>query len=126
ANFIGETNFLEGKVVSTAKGQAKIALDAGTTITASLGDGAKPSGKVTVVVRPEHASLVAASGKATLSGKLENIVYFGTDTHYHVKLHGGSEFTVRHQNVHAGALAFEKGDKVGVLFGADAARVLRD
>ena len=33
---------------------------------------------------------------------------------------------VRQQNVHAGALAFEKGDKVGVLFGADAARVLRD
>ena len=58
----------------------------------------KPSGKVTVVVRPEHASLVAASGKATLSGKLENIVYFGTDTHYHVKLNGGGEFTVRHQN----------------------------
>jgi spermidine/putrescine transport system ATP-binding protein len=126
ANFIGETNFLAGKVVSTAKGQAKIALDAGTTITAGLGEGTAPSGKVTVVVRPEHASVVAASGNATLSGKLENIVYFGTDTHYHVKLNGGGEFTVRHQNVHAGALAFEKGDKVGVLFGADAARVLRD
>ena len=99
---------------------------AGATIAAGLGEGAAPSGKVTVVVRPEHASVVAASGKSTLSGKLENIVYFGTDTHYHVKLNGGGEFTVRHQNVHAGALAFEKGDKVGVLFGAEAARVLRD
>ena len=126
ANFIGETNFLEGKVVSTVKGQAKIALDAGATIAAGLGEGAAPTGKVTVVVRPEHASVVAASAKATLSGKLENIVYFGTDTHYHVKLNGGGEFTVRHQNVHSGAPGFEKGDKVGVLFGAEAARVLRD
>ncbi len=34
ANFIGETNFLEGKLVSSAKGEAKVALDAGATITA--------------------------------------------------------------------------------------------
>jgi spermidine/putrescine transport system ATP-binding protein len=91
----------------TAKGQAKVALDAGATISAGLGEGAKPSGKVTVVVRPEHASLVAASGKATLSGKLENIVYFGTDTHYHVRLNGGGEF-IRHQNVNAGARALKR------------------
>jgi spermidine/putrescine transport system ATP-binding protein len=126
ANFIGETNFLEGKLISSAKGQAKVALDAGETITASLADGVAPSGKVTVVVRPEHATIVDKTKKATLAGKLENIVYFGTDTHYHVKLNGGGEFTVRHQNIHAGALTFEKGDKVGVLFGAGAARVLRD
>jgi spermidine/putrescine transport system ATP-binding protein len=126
ANFIGETNFLEGKLVSSVKGKAKVALDAGTTITAGLADGVAPSGKVTVVVRPEHASIVPASAKATLSGKLENIVYFGTDTHYHVKLNDGGEFTVRHQNTHSGEAGFEKASKVGVLFGADAARVLRD
>src|SRR6185436_4714985 len=40
ANFIGETNFLEGKAGPAAKGQAKIALDAGATITAGLGEGA--------------------------------------------------------------------------------------
>jgi spermidine/putrescine transport system ATP-binding protein len=123
ANFIGETNFLEGKVVSTAKSQAKIALDAGATIAAGLGEGLTPSGKVTVVVRPEHASIVAASGKVTLSGRLENIVYFGTDTHYHVKLDGGGEFTVRHQNF-TQRTGFKRG--IMALFGAEAARVLRD
>ena len=86
----------------------------------------EPSGKVTVVVRPEHATIVATAEKATLSGTLENIVYFGTDTHYHVKLDGSGEFTVRHQNTHSGEAGFKKGSKVGVLFGADAARVLRD
>jgi len=126
ANFIGETNFLEGKLISSVKGEAKVALDVGETITASLADGVAPSGKVTVVVRPEHATIVDKAKKATLAGKLENIVYFGTDTHYHVKLNGGGEFTVRHQNIQAGRLTFEKGDKVGVLFGAGAARVLRD
>ncbi len=44
--------------------------------------------------------LVATSGKATLlNGMLENIVYFGTDTHYHVQLNGGGQFTVRQQSM---------------------------
>ena len=126
ANFIGETNFLEGKVVSTAKCQAKIVLDAGATIAAGLGESLTPSGKVTVVVRPEHASIVAAGKKATLPGKLVNIVYFGTDTHYHVTLSKGGEFIVRHQNIHSGGTEFKVGQTVGVVFEDSAAQVLKD
>jgi spermidine/putrescine transport system ATP-binding protein len=126
ANFIGETNFLEGKLLSMAKGQAKVALDAGATIMAGLADGVAPSDKVTVVVRPEHAEILPGSKKATLSGKLENIVYFGTDTHYHVRLDRGGEFMVRQQNSPTGATSLEKGAVVGVSFDANAARVLRD
>ena len=51
--------------------------------------GLTPSGKVTVVVRPEHADLAKAGKSQRLSGMLENIVYFGTDTHYHVQLADG-------------------------------------
>ncbi len=126
ANFIGETNFLEGKLVSQAKGQAKVALDAGATISAGVAAGHSPSGRVTVVVRPEHADIVADRKKAPLSGKLENIVYFGTDTHYHVKLSHGGEFVVRHQNSHAGENEFKKGSTVGVTIEAGAAQVLKD
>ena len=39
--------------------------------------------------------------KGTVAGTLSNIVYFGTDTHYHVELDGGGEFIVRHQNSQA-------------------------
>ena len=127
ANFIGETNFLEGKLVSAAKGQAKVALDAGATIVAGVGEGVSPAGKVTVVVRPEHASVVAPAKTATLSGKLENVVYFGTDTHYHVRLaKGGGEFIVRQQNSRAGSDNFKKGSAIGVMFEDGAAQVLKD
>ena len=78
------------------------------------------------MVRPEHASVVAAGKKATLPGKLANIVYFGTDTHYHVKLSKGGEFIVRHQNNHSGATEFKTGQAVGVLFEGAAAQVLKD
>ena len=126
ANFIGETNFLEGKLLAQAKGLAKVALDAGATITAGVAEGFKPAGRVTVVVRPEHADIVADKKKAPLSGRLENIVYFGTDTHYHVKLSGGGEFVVRHQNSRAGENEFKKGANVGITIEAGAAQVLKD
>jgi spermidine/putrescine transport system ATP-binding protein len=81
---------------------------------------------VTVVVRPEHADLVQRGAKADLWGKLENIVYFGTDTHYHVKLDGGAEFIIRQQNSKGGGTGFSTGDAVGITLEQHAAQVLRD
>jgi spermidine/putrescine transport system ATP-binding protein len=126
ANFIGETNFLEGQFVSASKGQAKVALDAGATVVAGLVEGLSPSGKVTVVVRPEHAKIVVGKKNATLTGTLENIVYFGTDTLFHVKLSKGGEFVVREQNNKSGPSAMKIGAPVGVMFEAGAAQVLKD
>jgi spermidine/putrescine transport system ATP-binding protein len=57
---------------------------------------------------------------------LENVVYFGTDTHYHVRLKNGGEFIVRMQNARSGAGEFKLGAAVGVTFDANAAQVLRD
>ena len=118
--------FWRVELLSAAKGQAKVALDAGGTVIAGLADGLSPSGKVTLVVRPEHAQLVSDNKKATLVGKLENIVYFGTDTHFHVKLEKGGAFVVREQNNKAGPSTLNVGAAVGVHFAAGAAQVLKD
>jgi spermidine/putrescine transport system ATP-binding protein len=126
ANFIGDTNFLDGEVISAKNGEAKIRLVTGTTIAAGLPESFLPRGRVTVVVRPEHANLAKASAKAPLTGILENAVYFGTDTHYHVKLQDGSAFIVRQQNSRGDGNGFETGEKVGVAFEDHAAQVLRD
>ncbi len=126
ANFIGETNFLEGDVQGLSGKEATVKLASGATLSAGIPEGLKPSGKVTVVVRPEHADLVRRGEAADLWGKLENVVYFGTDTHYHVKLDGGASFIVRQQNAHGGGLGFATGDAVGVKLEDHAAQVLRD
>ena len=126
ADFIGETNFLEGELQSFAKGKAKVKLASGAVLEADVPDGFTPSGKVTVVVRPEHADL-ATSGKASvLNGVLENIVYFGTDTHYHVRLADGHPFIVRQQSSRSGGESFAVGAKVGISLERDAAHLLRD
>jgi spermidine/putrescine transport system ATP-binding protein len=81
---------------------------------------------VTVVVRPEHADLAPGGSDAELWGKLENVVYFGTDTHYHVKLDGGGGFIVRQQNTKGGGTSHSTGDAVGIKLEEHAAQVLRD
>jgi spermidine/putrescine transport system ATP-binding protein len=126
ADFIGETNFLEGNLLTQGKGKAKVKLDAGATIEAGLADGIAAKGRVTVVVRPEHARLVADVKKASLTGMLDNVVYFGTDTHYHVSLKGGVKFIIRHQNSRTGEAGLKANTTVGVAFDDDAAQILRD
>ena len=126
ANFIGETNFLEGDVTGVAGEEASVKLPGGATISAGLPKGFTPSGRVSVVVRPEHADLVKAGAKADLWGKVENVVYFGTDTHYHVRLDGGVPFIIRQQNSRGGGQGFATGDAVGILLEPHAAQLLRD
>jgi len=98
----------------------------GAALAATLPQGFAPKDKVTVVVRPEHAQIVGNGTQATLSGKLEHVVYFGTDTHFHVRLQDGSEFIVRQQNSRSKGSHFAQGDQVGILIDDDSAQVLRD
>ena len=59
-------------------------------------------------------------------GMLENIVYFGTDTHYHVQLADGRPFIVRQQSSRTGGESFAVGAMVGISLERDAAHLLRD
>ena len=84
------------------------------------------NGAVTVVVRPEHAALVAAGNGAGLPAVVESAVYVGTDTQYHLRLAGGEPFIVRCQNTSADSGAFSAGASLQVRLGDHAVQVLRD
>jgi spermidine/putrescine transport system ATP-binding protein len=124
ADFIGETNYLTGTVQGVAGNRADVLLPSGARVSASVAEAFSPQGEVTLVVRPEHAR--ATTTAADLSGHVETVVYFGTDTHIHVRLDGGQPFTVRQQNTRNAGIGFAKGDRIGIALGEDAAQVLRD
>ncbi|WP_249116973.1 ABC transporter ATP-binding protein [Ciceribacter sp. L1K23] len=124
ADFIGESNFLEGSIKARNTTTATVGLAAGAEIEATLPEGGAPDGKVTVVIRPEHASL-GKPGTGRFDGVLEEAIYFGTDTHFHVRLDSGEAFIVREQNVRSGGEEHQKGDRVAVQLGRDAAQILR-
>jgi len=124
ADFIGDTNFLAAEVVSAEGRRAVLRLSSGREVAADLPEGMTVNGKVTAAIRPEHASLSAEGGD--LQGTVENIVYFGTDTHYHLRLADGVAFVVRHQNLRDSAEAFRAEQPVGIVLKTDAVQVLRD
>jgi spermidine/putrescine transport system ATP-binding protein len=124
ADFIGETNFLAARIDSIDDGKASVTLNSGAKICATVAEGFRPNGKATVVVRPEHAKLI--EGVGDIAGIVETVVYFGTDTHIHVRLRDGDLFTVRQQNTRNGGCGFDKGELVGIQIGNDAAQVLKD
>ena len=123
ADFIGETNFLDGAFVGSENGAAVVRLNAGAVVSAGMPEGLTPSGNVTVVVRPEHVAL-AAAGSGTFDGTLGEIIYFGTDTHYHVRLDDGATFIIRRQNDRSGAAAPQSGERVGVVLSENAAQIV--
>ena len=126
ANFIGDTNFLDAELKSGANGVGSVVLGSGKEAKASLPEGGAKPGRVSVVIRPEHAMLTRNGASAMLKGKLENIVYFGTDTHYHLTLADGAPFTVRTQNSRNHDASFQKGEEVGISVDENALQVLRD
>ena len=125
ADFIGDTNFLEVDLLSVSGETAQIRLESGREIAARAADGGEQIGRVTLAVRPEHATLDSVDG-ALLQGALTDVVYFGTDTHFHVALDGGGTFVVRRQNQPDQAQNAAAGDRVGVTFPAGVGQVLRD
>jgi len=126
ADFVGETNFLKGKITGIDNGSAALTLPAGTTLTAPAPKAAGSGDEITVMVRPEHARLVAAGdAQKVLSGTLDNIIYFGTDTYFNVRLGDGEIFTVRQQNRPGEDVVQSVGDPTGITFPPGAVRVLR-
>ncbi len=128
ADFIGESNFLEGTVREVQQRTATVEL-AGGLLAYAESDLALTNGQaVTVTVRPEKIGLRPYEGAQNVyPGRVEDIVYIGTDTHYTVLLAGDQRLRVREQNEdpYSRPLA-SPGDAVTIYFDRAAARVLLD
>jgi len=126
ADFIGETNLLTARLLARDAAGARFALDAGGELQ-GLEDGGREAGaRVTLAVRPERAELTPEGGEG-LEARVEQVVYFGTDTHYHLRLaDGATPFVVRRQNRSGARGGFEAGAAVRLAVAAEAVRVLQD
>jgi len=128
ADFIGETNFLPGRVQSQQGQVATVALTNGLTVYAEA-ESTIPNGtEVAVGVRPEKLHLQAtAAYENHFTGRVSDVVYIGTDTQYMVQLAGNQTVRVREQNRTPGSRPIaHEGDEVTVAFSAQAARVLTE
>jgi spermidine/putrescine transport system ATP-binding protein len=125
ADFIGETNFLTLAVAAVEGGQARLALPGGGSAPARLAEGAPPpvaGARVTAVIRPEQAEAVEP-GAGELTAEVEEAVFFGTDTHLHLRLADGQPFVLRRQN-RPGQPAPGRGARLGLRLAPGALQVL--
>ncbi|MEZ5756438.1 MAG: ABC transporter ATP-binding protein [Paracoccaceae bacterium] len=116
AGFIGETNLLAaqcaGGRLSLSQAMADLPVD-------------HADGPVTLMVRPEHVVLGEAQTDAlSLRARVDRMVYFGTDTHVHMRLSDGSTLVARVQNGMGGGLPCREGEVIPVSLPGAALRLL--
>ena len=113
ADFIGESNFLNGQVLERTaeyvtvlvggKLRVQVAAAPDSILAGHPAQGdIVPGCQVTLAVRPEKIRLLReppAGLLNLLSGRVEEVVYVGTETQFRVRLEEGSLLNVRQQNV---------------------------
>lgn len=128
ADFIGETNFVEGVVLSQTGNVVEVNIEGtGKLLAQCVGD-YSPGQKVSLAIRPEKMSLNRDTTNGNrITAEVEEVVYIGTDTHYGLRLPGGQRLRVREQNIDPiSHLIARVGDDVTVVFPVEAARPLVD
>ncbi len=92
ADFIGESNFLEGKIKSISKDEASVFVPGlNTEVTGMpISEGLVKGEDVVVCIRPEKVRIAEknAVNENMFRGKVANTVYIGADTHVFVDLQG--------------------------------------
>jgi len=127
ADFIGESNFVQGTVVAVSDGQATVAMGA-ERATVEHGDvDLTPGQTITFIIRPEKLLLFAPdqAPAGAISGTVREVVYIGTDTRYLLALASGESIVARVQNGCQSEMAFHSpGDEVRIFWQPEDARAL--
>jgi len=129
ADFIGVTNFLDGRLVSSDGREAVVEVDRVGALRAGPRPEMTAGQPVTVAVRPERMRLAAGGNEDNgVAGTLEEIVFVGNDTHYFVRLGGGPRVMVREQNQVPTdqGVPFEPGQSVTVAWAIASTTLLRE
>jgi spermidine/putrescine transport system ATP-binding protein len=124
ADFIGETNILEGTAEAINGESIDVSLEGQAMVKAHCNVPVKVGQAVGVIIRPEQFSL---GENSMLKGRVEEMIYIGTDTRYIIRLTDKTSVTVREQNLdRSRARLYQKGDEVGLKWDPVQALVLTE
>lgn len=130
ADFIGETNFIPGKIRPNGSDNT-ITLPGGAYTTAGwMQADLAPGDPAYLSIRPEKVKILPVeaapenNGHIRLSARIEQVIYVGTDTRYVVMLDEEIPLVARQQNLAGGEAPFHVGEEVLVGWAADQARIL--
>jgi spermidine/putrescine transport system ATP-binding protein len=129
ADFIGSLNALELRVDELVGGYALMRLGEGERIVLPIGEGAKIGESLRIAVRPERVQIgplddAAPDGGSRLTGTIDEVVYLGMYTQFHVDTRAGR--IVSHRLADESIAPLVPGSRVTLSWQADQASVLSD
>lgn len=125
ADFIGETNFIAGKVEAASGDTARVR-GMGGQLAKAMNDGAE----AVLAVRPERLHVRSDSTVGdddnTLSGTVKELIYLGQSRKAIIALEDGTEVVALEQAAQAEVTALEPGHETTLSFRSEDARILAD
>ncbi len=122
ADFIGESNFFQGKVTKiTESGNAEMEVDEGFKLVGKASGRLKAGQQASVAVRPEKILLLdqpTSEYPNCLPSKVETAVFIGSYTRFQLSLPGNAICIVQQQNIR-GARSFQKEDHAYVAWAVE-------
>jgi len=122
ANFIGESNFLEGYVMNVGSKETTVEIR-GEIEVQTVNDSVKNGERVVLAIRPETFELEKGkrSDKNTISGSVERVTFEGTNIRYEIRLENEDMVVVVKTSMMGEW--FNMGEKVTVSFAPDKAHI---
>jgi spermidine/putrescine transport system ATP-binding protein len=119
AGFVGDSNRWSGRVERIAGGIAQVALEGGGSLLAAVGAQASSDlTEVEVFVRPEAISIGQGDEGATLSGKVDSLLFNGANSRILVRISSGELIEVADQ---AGVRTVSEGAAIQINWPRDRA-----
>jgi spermidine/putrescine ABC transporter ATP-binding subunit len=101
ADFLGDTNFISGKLIEVGNGEGRVRTKDGWDISGTLGsDNLQVNSDVVVGVRPEKFRITDVADRSlnSCTGVVDDITYSGASTRYQIKVAGGNNLVVTSPN----------------------------
>jgi spermidine/putrescine ABC transporter ATP-binding subunit len=117
ADFIGESNFIKGRIKSLQSNVYCVSTDLNCELTA-LSDRVFPEGiEVVVTVHPEKINILSSKKESInmVEGQITDIAYLGEITKYYITLKNGQILLSRHHNK-SGTKNYQVGDRINACW----------
>jgi spermidine/putrescine transport system ATP-binding protein len=131
ADFIGQTNFLEGRLVNRAGGLGGVELPGAPSVRVRVPDGVQSDEDVTIAIRPEKIAFLAdlpngaaPEGWSQLTGTVIEGVYLGAHTQITIRIGDQLSIIVHRQNDSSSGSGVALGSPATVAFAPESATVL--
>jgi len=125
ADFIGESNFIEGRITRLDDKSAALTMGHETVIPCPRLPGLEFNQEVQLTIRPEKIKFVDTSKPlpVALEGVVEELIYIGEIMRYHIRISEEQTVDLKQQISH-GVKAFKKGDRVSVGWSLEDSKIL--